>query len=118
MLTKLERRFPDDWPLAEIVRQVHDDALLLWLVQDDDGEALAVIGTQRLVKPSGAIVLSVTLAAGREARKWIGAVRTRLEEHARQNGCHRIEIEQRPGWARYLPDYAVTKRTVLTKEVA
>lgn len=115
---QMERRFPDDWPVAETLRQASNGTLVLWLVWDQDShEHFGAIGTHIHVKPSGRKLLSLSWAAGRQHGKWARMAADTLEAYGRKEGCSRAVIEGRAGWSRALQGYDPQRWAVLTKEL-
>lgn len=112
----MARRFPDDWPVAEILRQARRGTLLLWLVfAPQEGRAHGLVGTEVNDKPGGRRVLSVALAAGDALDRSLHLLGT-LERHGAAHGCDAVEIRGRPGWARLFPDYRATRDILLRKD--
>lgn len=117
-LDKMAARFPDDWPVAEIVRQAEAGTLLLWLIWDDEErKPYGLIGTEVLLKPSGRKFLTVRLAAGDDQAEWTDEAERRLLQHARENGCAVFEIVGRGGWERVLTGYRPSRWVILEKDV-
>jgi hypothetical protein len=104
---KLAARFPDDWPVAELHRQATEGELVLWLAYDSAAlTPLALMGTDLFTHPSGRRSLRVRMTAGEDHSRWARVAERVAEDHARANGCARIEMDDaRDGWARALPDY-------------
>lgn len=102
---QMAERFPDDWPVDEILRQATEADLVLWLIwSEEERVCYGVIGTEVKIKASGKRVLVLSLAAGREHERWMLTVESRISDHAKANDCATFIVEGRTGWARWLPD--------------
>ena len=116
---QMARRFPDDWPVQETLRQARSGVLQLWLALDDEaGVAVAAAGTKIVTKASGKDVLALRWLAGSGRERWLPLL-PGLEDYGRQNGCTEILIEpgSRAGWQKALPDYRATPTVQLTKRL-
>lgn len=114
----MAKRFPDDWPTEETLRQARD-TLALWLaLEPEERTAYAAAGTKIIRKPSGKTVLVIRWCAGRQVDRWAHLLRG-FEDYGRENGCTAIEIEpgSRAGWKRAFPDYRARPSVMLTKEL-
>jgi hypothetical protein len=117
----LSRHVPIVWPVIEgfIARALEyadgryaaNDILLRLLRRDMQ----LWLGVDRLETIRGVCVTEIVnyprsrrcelfLAAGRDPRRWMGALDT-IESWARDQGCDAIECKGRPGWERILPGY-------------
>jgi hypothetical protein len=88
---------------ADIEVQVLAGDQLLWLALSDHVEAAA---TTHLIKTRGKPVLIVTACSGAESERWL-SLRHAVESYARKEGCSRVRLYGRKGWARVLQDYSV-----------
>lgn len=115
---QMAERFPDDWPVPEIQRAAAEKEITLWLVwHPTEKQAYALAATCVARKPSGKRLLVIELCVGRDSERWVHLI-AQLEEFGRQNGCERVELRGRSGWARRLPDYALMKgEPLLSKEL-
>lgn len=95
------RRFSVDGVASEI----ESGNWQLWAVVTD--HIAAVIGTTIQYEVSGLRVMSVIFATGTEARLWRHLV-SGFEAWARSQGCQRVDMWARKGWARHLKDYRLT----------
>lgn len=94
-----------DVPLpTDILEQLKYGTRLLWIAVEDDATIIAAALTQLFPMRSG-MVCKVLECGGDHMREWIG-LRVQIEQYAKDEGCARVLIEGRPGWARMLPDYA------------
>lgn len=87
---------------------LHDDLLLgdkqLWVACDDgDAKVLCAVLT-RLAKMRSGLYCEVVACGGAEATRWIHGIAT-IEEWAKTEGCSRVTVQGRPGWAKLLPRY-------------
>ena len=55
------------------------------------------------------------LAGGDNMKSWFKKMKNEIEQWAKLNKCHRIELVGRKGWSRWLKDYT-PKHIVLVKE--
>lgn len=114
---QMAERFPDDWPVRETWRQGLSGELAFWVIwEPDEKQAYGVVGTKLGEKPSGKKVLVVEIATGTEHKRWAHLIST-LEDYAKSNGCRRVEIRGRGGWARALDGYRLERDPLLTKEL-
>lgn len=100
-------------PLGDLYRELLAGHFVLWLAWSGELEAAAVTEIAETV--SGRVCVIVA-CGGRGRARWI-ALRRKLEDYARHEGCARMRIYGRKGWTRVLPDYRVT-RVILEKELA
>lgn len=114
----MAKRFPDDWPTEETLRQARE-TLALWLVLEPvERTAYAAAGTTILLKPTGKRVFRVKWVAGRQVRRWAHLV-DEFDDVARLNDCTAIEIDpgSRGGWQRFLPGWRARPTLSMTKEL-
>ena len=78
---------------------------ILWVVWD--GSVKAVVATELYHDVSGMLCCMIRFATGREASKWAHLI-DEIEEWARANGCKRLDMLARKGWAKHLPDYKMS----------
>ena len=60
---------------------------------------VAVCGSEFVFYPTGRKLLRVSLLGGNGMRRWIHLMK-RVEEFARKNGCHAVQVTGRKGWGR------------------
>lgn len=93
-----------DLPLPETCR---DDLVSghkqLWIAWAPEGKILCAVLT-RLAKMRSGLHCEVVAAAGVEVERWIFGMAT-IEEYAKREGCSKVTIQGRPGWARLLRKY-------------
>lgn len=78
----------------------------LWAVLIGD-HLQALIGTELSVELSGNRCASIVFGVGDDPKTWVGII-TQLEEWAKTQGCNRMEVWARKGWAKYLDEYKLT----------
>lgn len=84
--------------MADIYHDIEDGLCRLWCLYLD-GEVAGVIVTTAMIFPQRA-VFQIMAAAGRDSHRWNELVLPVLEDFAREQGCHSIEIIGRRGWLR------------------
>lgn len=93
-----------DVPLPpDILEQLKYGTRLLWLAVDGQGRIVAALLTQLFEMRSGR-TCKVLECGGEKMRTWVH-LRAGIEEYAKREGCGRVIVEGRGGWARMLPDY-------------
>lgn len=78
----------------------------MWVVFDGQ-EIHAIVGTDLGDAPTGMKIASIAFATGEQSHKWLHLIDV-VEEWAVKNGCQKMELLARKGWARKLPDYRMT----------
>jgi hypothetical protein len=92
-----------DVPMPEdIVEQLRSGTRLLWVAVQGD-RIIAAMLTQLFPMRSG-LVCKALECGGEKMSTWL-KLRKGIEEYAKREGCGRVIVEGRPGWARLLPDY-------------
>lgn len=86
----------------------------LWCVFAGERMKAAAI-TETALYPAG-MRCTVLLCGGSDMEQWLKPCLSAIEAWAAENGCARMRIEGRPGWAKALPDYE-WRSVVLTKEL-
>jgi len=89
---------PDD-----ILQQLKYGTRLLWIAVDASSHIHAALLTQLFEMRSGK-VCKVLECGGHKMKTWVH-LRTKIEDYAKAEGCGRVIVEGRAGWARMLPDY-------------
>ncbi len=77
----------------------------LWVVFD--GEPRAIVATELYLDVSGIKCCMIRFCTGRDAAEWTHLL-ARIEAWARAEGCSKLDMIARKGWARHLPDYKMT----------
>jgi hypothetical protein len=115
------KRVHEIWPhVAELIHgavkrtnlshtlDIDDDILhghgLLWLACD--GPKIIAAMTTSLVRTDSDKVCILTACGGSAMADWL-PLRTKIEAYAKAEGCSRVRIYGRKGWARVLKDYQV-----------
>jgi hypothetical protein len=75
---------------------------LLWLVWD--GHEVLAAATTKLVSTPSAKLCIITSCGGKQLSRWKYFIAD-LEQYARNEGCDKLRITGRKGWARILPEY-------------
>lgn len=93
-----------DVPMPEDMKeQLRYGTRLLWLAIDNKDHVWAAMLTQLFEMRSGK-VCKVLECGGEKMRTWLH-LREGIERYAKAEGCGRVIVEGRGGWARLLPDY-------------
>lgn len=93
------------WTAEAMRKEIEERNAQLWLIYRDE-QVQAVIVTSIENYP-GKRVVTAPIVCGKDRGDWLHHF-AEIEEWARQNGCHAVELLARPGWARVLKDYALT----------
>jgi len=100
---------PDD--LEERLRQGH---MQLWVAYSPgEGQILCAVLTQ-LAKMRGNLHAQVVAAGGSDVQRWVSCIPT-IEEWAKREGCSKVTVQGRPGWAKLLRRY---RRSQVVLELA
>jgi hypothetical protein len=89
-----------DWTLDQIRTGVLDGRYLLWIAVAD-GKARGAAVTRIVAPPR----ICEVVACGGDCRGHIPRLLKVIEDFARRDGCDRVRISGRRGWARMLRDY-------------
>jgi len=92
---------PDD-----ILSQLRYGTRLLWVVATPECKIVAAMLTQLFDMRNGKICKMME-CGGSHMSAWKD-MRSQIEQYAREEGCDRVLVEGRPGWARVFPDYRTT----------
>ena len=90
-----------DWTFAELFNGIFDGQFVMWVAADDGGNLRAVGVTQLTEPPRTCNVLAV---GGNAEGKW-PELMAQIESYARSEGCVRLRLSGRKGWARVLHDF-------------
>jgi hypothetical protein len=96
-----------------ILHKVASAEWVLWLVWD--GSVRAVLATELYFDVGGMKRCRIPFCTGEGARQWVHLL-GQIEAWARDEGCRRLDMIARKGWAKHLPDYRMT-HVVLEKEL-
>jgi hypothetical protein len=106
--------------LETLFRVLTNGEMQLWVVWDDDAESddekcLAAVVTQIGFELSGQKICTIYATSGRRADDWVHLI-DKIEDWAAKQGCERLHILGRKGWAAKLPDYRL-RRILLSKDL-
>lgn len=90
-----------DWSFTEIFNGIFDGQFVMWIAVDDATKICAVGVTQLTEPPRTCNVLA---AGGSAEGKW-PELMVQIENYARAEGCVRLRVSGRKGWARVLRDF-------------
>lgn len=80
----------------------------MWIIWDASSEQpKAVFGTEIYRDVGEMWICGVRFLSGDDSGQWLYLI-DQLEAWARANGCARLDMLARKGWARKLPDYKMT----------
>jgi hypothetical protein len=99
---------------ADILDQLAAGTRLLWVACDYDARIVAAMLTQLFEMRSG-LVCKMMECGGSHLSDWVH-FRFAIEQYAKREGCSRVLVEGRPGWAGVLKDYR-TIGVVLEKRI-
>jgi hypothetical protein len=99
--------------VGDVERSLRSGMALLWLAWD--GERILSAAVTELAAVAGDKVCTIVACGGRDFARF-GHLIGGLEHYARQEGCTRMRICGRKGWARLLPDYAI-RRVIIEKKI-
>lgn len=88
---------------GDLLDQLTKGTRLLWIAMTDRHEILAAMMTQLFPMRTG-MACKMLECGGERLAEW-KHLREEIEQYAKREGCNRVLIEGRPGWARVLPDY-------------
>lgn len=104
-----------DMPMpSDLTDQLAAGTRLLWLVVLPTGKVIAAMLTQLFEMRSGRICKMME-CGGSRLDDW-KEMRSQIESYAKAEGCVRVLVEGRIGWARVLDDYRITS-VVLEKRI-
>jgi hypothetical protein len=92
---------PDD-----IIEQLESGHKQLWVAVEMHHDKVVVLCAvlTSLAKMRSGLYCQVVCAGGSDVKRWIGCMRV-IEKWAREEGCCKITVQGRPGWAKLLPSY-------------
>lgn len=104
-----------DVPMPEdILEQLANGTRLLWAVVSTDGKIIATMLSQIFPMRSGKMCKMME-CGGSRINEW-KHMRAEIEQYAKREGCDRVIVEGRAGWAGVLTDYC-TVGIVLEKRI-
>lgn len=98
----------------DLAEQLKYGTRLLWLVLTGDSVVVAAMLTQLFEMRSGKVCKMMECGGSRMA-EW-KHFRGQIEQYAKAEGCDRVLVEGRRGWAAALDDYRITA-VVLEKRI-
>lgn len=102
MIEKAYKDSDQDVPF-NILSDLTKGRRLLWLAVDENEDIIAAMLTQLFNMVSGKMC-KMQECGGERMQEW-KHLRKRVEDYARAEGCTRVMLEGRLGWARIMPDY-------------
>lgn len=104
-----DREMPED-----LLEQLETGTRLLWLVVSAEATIVAAMMTQLFEMRSGR-ACKMLECGGDRLTEW-KHMHAEIEQYAKREGCDRVMVEGRPGWAHVLPDYRTTA-VILEKRI-
>lgn len=105
LMESVAERSKGRWSVPGMLERIATGDWLLWIVWD--GSVRAIVGTELYLDVSGMKCCMIRFATGREASGWTHLL-DEIEEFARAEGCGRIDMIARKGWAKHLPAYRMS----------
>lgn len=105
MLEGVAERSRGRWSVAGMLDRFVRGDWQLWLVWD--GRPRAVVATELYLEMTGMKCGMIRFCTGSGAPEWSHLL-SRIEDWAREEGCERLDMLARKGWAKHLPDYKMT----------
>jgi hypothetical protein len=102
-----------EYTAPAMAKKITDGDWQLWVIWD--GEVLAVGATELYFALSGDKYCGVRFLTGEHSYKWIHLM-GEIEAWAKNEGCKKVQLIARKGWARRMPDYAMT-HVMLEKDI-
>lgn len=99
-----EKLYTQDWQLW-----------VIWEGGESNYKILAAFATELHREMGGGLVCSMPFATGEHSEKWVHLLEE-VETWARRQGCTKMKMSTRPGWARRLGDYKKT-HIILEKDL-
>lgn len=101
----------DELMPADMVDRIGAGKTLLWIAIDDaNGNIIAAMTTELVPMRSG-LVCWMCQCGGDRMQDW-SRFHVKVEEYARAEGCVRVVLKGRPGWARVLEGYRIRNVTL------
>lgn len=88
-----------------VTRKLAAAEWILWLVWS--GRVRAILATELYFDVSRAKRCRIPFCTGDGAQSWVHLL-SRIEDFARSEGCEKIDMIARKGWAKHLKDYKMT----------
>lgn len=113
LLGDVVRRHEGELSVNGIVDRIAKREWILWLVFN--GDVQAILATELYFDVGGAKRCRIPFCTGDGARGWVHLL-DGIEAWAREEGCTKLDMIARKGWAKHLPDYRMT-HVVLEKDL-
>lgn len=104
----------DDFMPQDIIEQIRYAKIVLWVAIDDENGNVIAAMTTELVPMRPGLVCWMCQCGGDRMQDW-SKFHVKIEEYAKAEGCVKVILRGRPGWARVLEGYSV--RTVQLEKV-
>lgn len=105
LMEKIVERYQGRFSIPGMLEHFARAEWQLWVVWD--GSVRAIVGTELYREVSGLKCCKIQFATGREAAGWTHLL-GQIEAWARDEGCARMDMIARKGWAKHLPEYKMT----------
>ena len=90
---------------ADVEASILGGGSLLWIAWN--GTTIEAAASTKISMIDGGLVCTLVACGGGDRRRWMPMLR-KLEIYAKANGCSRVRIFGRRGWARVLKTYRVS----------
>ena len=105
-MAKLVARFPHQFTVESLYRDITEGRNQLWLITDDDGEFQAFVLTEIFTNTAtGEKSVLLTEGAGEGGPEYLAESLPQFEEWAREQGADSILPMARRGWERAIAKY-------------
>ncbi len=111
---RLVQRSDNRYSMPGLLKLITSGEWLLWLVWDGS-VVRAIVATELYFDVAGNKRCAIKFCTGRDAERWVHLL-GQIEAYARTEGCTRLDMTARKGWARKLKDYRMT-HVLLEKEL-
>lgn len=106
MLERMCKRSNGRYSMPGLLNIIATETWHLWVVYDGQ-DVQAVIGTELYKDVSGIKCCGIRFCTGRDASAWTHLL-GQIEAWARAEGCAKIDMTARKGWAKHLPAFRLT----------
>lgn len=113
LMQDVVERHPGEFSVDGIVDRIARRDWVLWLVWD--GTVRAILATELYLDVGGSKRCRIPFCTGESARGWVHLLAD-IEQWATLEGCSKMDLIARKGWAKHLPDYRMT-HVVLEKDL-
>ncbi len=105
LMESISERSKGRYSVPGMLERIACNEWQLWIVWD--GSVRAIVGTELYRDVSGMKCCMIRFATGREAAGWTHLL-SQIEAWARDEGCARMDMIARKGWAKHLPEYRMS----------